>query len=407
MAGPNFKIKAKMRLSSQNKSQITVLVIAGLVLLITAGLALYLSKAAIKKQSTESVKKTQETAMEIQPIKEFVVKCMDKLTKDAVLLLGSQGGYIYTEQGGTLVDYSDTDEGVFFVRHNGMDVAYNILPPRFALPPYSSEVPDYPWKSYPYKTLSSDVELFDGFFGISNMPPLNSSEGPNSVQSQIENFIDNNIASCLDFNIFREQGFDITLGQARTYVVIGSNDVSVKLEIPITVTNQATKESAELNEFSSRLNIRLRDAYFFIKEMIFNDIKNIKFDIGDQKNNLDSFNIRLIESPLPGSDLIIVTDERSLIYGKPFEYILARGNRAPALYYIKKDMLKFSHLYIINQSDLFGGSALKADDPDEDNYTFTITPPLPKQLNVPQIRFRVEVSDGKLSDYQIITVNRA
>src|SRR3989338_2677463 len=98
-----------MRIKS--KSQVTMLMIVGLVLFITISLVLYLSKSAIKKHSQQGVKDIQGTAMDSRPIKEFIEKCLDKLAKDALILLGRQGGQIYTSQGGTTVDYSDTDEG--------------------------------------------------------------------------------------------------------------------------------------------------------------------------------------------------------------------------------------------------------------------------------------------------------
>lgn len=387
------------------KSQITMLMIVGLVLFIIISLVLYLSKSAVKKQTQQSIKKTQETALEVQPIKEFVTNCLDKLSKDAIVLLGKQGGYIYKSQGGPLVDYLDTDNGIFFVKHNNLNVAYNILSSRFAAPPYSSEIPDYPWQTFPYQSESSNEEIFNGYFGINNIPPLNASEGPNSIQIQIETFVDNNIPTCLDFSFFEKQGFDIAMNSTKTNVIIGSGDVIVKANIPLAITNTITKESSTINEFSTNLNIRLRDMYFFTKELIENDIKNIKFNIRDSKNNKDFFSIKLTENIFSSDDLIIITDDKSLIYGRSFEYIFARKNRVPALYYIKKNTLQFPHEHTITKDDLLQ-TELKAEDPDEDSITFTITPQLPKVLDVPQLKFKVEVNDGKLSDYQIITVNR-
>ena len=401
-------------MKSRLKSQVTMLMIVGLVLFIIVSLVLYLSKSAVKKQSQQSIKKTHETAMETQPVKEFVIKCLDKLAKDSVVLLGKQGGYIYASQGGQLIDYSDTDEGIFFVKHDNFNVAYNILPPKFAAPPYASEIPDYPWVTFPYKTATSNAETFEGFFGINNMPPLNSSEGPNSMQTQIETFIDNNMAKCADFSVFEKEGMDIVTQPSKTSVIIGSGDVSIASKIPITITNLQTKEFTELNDFSTNVDIRLRDTYFFVKELIQNDIKNIKFNINDAKNNKDNLNINLIKNAFSNDDLIIVTDENSLIYGKPLQYVFARRNRVPALYYIRKSNLEFPQGYIINQSNLLKNSKLQAEDTDEDNLTFNIyigelgkSPAhFPKILDVPQLKFRIEVSDGQLSDYQIITVNR-
>ena len=392
--------------SGSIKSQVTMLMILGLVIFIIVSLVLYLSKSAIKKQSQQNIKKVQETAIEIQPIKEFVVKCLDKLAKDAVVLIGKQGGYIYSSQGGTLVDYSETDEGLFFVKYNDLNVAYNILPPKFVIPPYSSEIPDYPWSTFPYRTATSNTPIFEGFFGISNIPPLNFSEGPNSIQTQIGVFIDSNLASCIDLRIFEKQEYEIEVKPSKTSVLIASGDLSIASKVPIKITNLATKEFAELNDFSTNVNIRLKDAYFFVKELIESDIKNIKFDISNSGNERDSFSIKHLKNVIFNEDLIIVTDDKSLIHGKPLEYVIARRNRAPAIHYLRKNTLQLPHGYIINRTNLISNQELKADDPDEDNYTFTITPSLPKVLDTPQIKFKVEVNDGQFSDYQVITVNR-
>lgn len=391
---------------NRSKSQIAMLMIVGLALFVIVSLVLYISKSAVKKQSQQSVKKTQETKAETQPVKEMVASCLDKTAKDAIVLLGKQGGYIYKSQGGTLVDYGETDEGILYVKHDGVNVAYNILPPRFSAFPYSSETPEYPWKTFPYRTESSKEEIFEGYFGISNLLPLNSSEGPNSMQEQLESFIDSNIDSCLDFRLFEQQGIQITKQTHKTSATIGSNDITVNSKIPIKIINPATNEIAEFSGFSTNINIRLRDIYFFAREIAENDIKNIKFNISDKINERDNFKIGLIKDVFSNDDLITISDEKSQIYGKPFEYIFARRNRAPALHYIKKTALEFPEGHQITQQDLLQNSTLKAYDADEDEFSFTITPPLPKVLNVPQIQFKVEVSDGKLNDYQTLTIKR-
>jgi len=388
------------------KSQVTMLIIVGLVLFIVVSLVLYLSKSAVKKQSQQNIKKVQEATVDTQSIKEFVSKCLDKLAKDALVLLGKQGGYLYTSQGGPLIDYQPTDEGLFFVKYNNLNVAYNILPPRFAVVPYASEIPDYPWQTFPYRTAASNAEIFEGFFGISNIPPLNSSEGANSIQAQLESFIDNNMKSCTNLDIFKSQGLEITIDKAKTTATIGASDVIIKSEVPIKIKNTATNEIAELKDFSTVLDVGIRNAHSFLKDMIQSDIKNIKFNIGDSKNYKVQANIKIIRNISSNDDLIIVTNYNLMIYGSPYEYVFARRNRAPALYYIKKSALEFPQGYEIEKEDLLKNYELRAEDPDEDSYTFTITPQLPKVLNVPQIRFKVEVSDSQFSDYQIITVNR-
>lgn len=407
MAGFNFKAEVRMKL--KHKSQVTMIIIVGLVLFIVVSLVLYLAKSTTKKQSKQIVKQTQETAIETQPIKEFVAKCLDKTAKDAVILLGKQGGYIYTSQGGTLIKHASTDEGLFFVNYNNLRVVYSIMPPRFSTSTFSSEVPDYPWVIFPYTTSSFDTESFAGFFGISNMPPLYASDGPHSIQAQIESFVDKNIASCVDFSIFNEQGLEIEMLIPKTSVVVGSKDIRVNAKIPITIINPKTKEIKELIDFTTNLEIRLNDIYAFVKELIRNDIQNIKFNISNFAGN--SLNVKLVENVYSSDDVVIVTDEKSLVAGKPYQFVFARKNRAPALYYLKNTNLEFEQGHLITQEDLLQGSELKAEDPDGDEALFTIkalsgNPELPRILNVPQLIFRVEVSDGQLIDYQDITVNR-
>ena len=212
--------------------------------------------------------------------------------------------------------------------------------------------------------------------------------------------------SCAKLDIFEKQGLEIAMEKSSTSVVIGSGHVSIQTKMPVKITNPKTKEFAELSDFSASMGIRLNDIYFFAKDLIENDVKSIKFNISSSTNNKDLFNIRLIKNIFQKDDLIIVTDDKSLIYGKPYEYRFARRNRAPALYYIRKNTLEFPHNFEISQNVLLKNYQLKAEDPDEDSHTFSISPNLPKILNIPQINFKVEVSDGQFSDYQIITVNR-
>ena len=398
---------------SKQKSQVTMLMIVGLVLFIIVSFVLYISKSAIKKQSQQNIKKTQETAIDVQPIKEFIVKCIDKLAKDAIVLLGKQGGIIYKSQGGTLEDFIDTDEGIFFVKYKGLNVAYNIFPPRI-------NAPDYPSQTFPFPTEKSNSEQYTGYFGEDKIPSLDASQGPQSIQTQIGSFIDNNIQSCTDLSTFKNQGYEITMDNSKTEVSIGSSDISIKSKISTKITNTATKETFSFDDFSTKINIGLRDAYSFVKDIINSDVTDVKFNISDNINNKESLKINLIKNIYSDSDrkikadLVIITDGKSLIYGTPLEYVFARRNRAPALHYIRKNSFAFPANYLINESDLFKKDSLKAEDPDEDDYAFntyigefgTAKAQFPKKLDVNQLKFRIDVSDGTLSDYQIITVNR-
>ena len=329
-----------------------------------------------------------------------------------MVLLGQQGGYIYTDQGGTLINFLDSDEGLFFIRNKNLKVAYNIKNPSLFLPlPYSSALPDYPWVKFPYKSPSSTAKTFEGIFGISSMPYLDSSGGSHSIQTQIENFIDNNLDTCLDFSSFRNQGYEIQVQKSKTKVTIGSTDINVKSEIPLKAKNTGTKETLEIKDFSATLNIRLKDLYYFAKGLIKSDVEDVTFNIKDSHNNRDFFSVEVIKNAYQKDDLIVVKDDKSLIYGQPLEYIFARQNRAPALYYIKQTNLEFPEDHMITKEDLLQDSEFKAEDPDEDSITYDVkallpNPSLPTKLDRPFIQFKLSASDGEYTDYQIITVQR-
>ena len=396
----------------KTKSQITMIMIIGIILLIVACLFLYVSKSSGKKTREGSLKEAQETALEMQPLKEFVSGCLDKLAKDSIVLIGSQGGYIYESQGGTFVDFQETDEGIFFIINNRANAAYNIRQLSIYVPhTYSSTIPDYPWITFPYSAAGSGQKTFTGLFGLNGMPPLKKENGPHSIQEQIEFYVDSNIDGCLDFTPFEAQGYNIEKPTGKTTALFGSNDIAVKMEMPIRAINEQTRESFSLDEFSTNINVRLQDAYYFINGLVENDIQDIAFNLKDVSNNINSFNVKVMENAYANDDIVLVRDEQSLIYGKPFEYVFARKNRAPALYYIRNSVLTLPGGYLITQQDLVQDSELKAEDPDEDATSITIqaqraNPNLPTLLDNPQIKFKVEASDGALSDYQIITVNR-
>ena len=366
------------------KSQITMMIIVGIVLFILVGIVLYISKSTIKKTTQQGAKITQSAAFDTQPIKEFVSKCQDKLAKEAINLIGKQGGYIYKSQGGELIDYSDSDQGMFFVMYEGNRVAYNIKQlPLLSVPSFFSSPPEYPWISFPYSIVDPNLKTFDGIFGLSNMPPLNASQGPHSIQSQVESYIDNKMESCADLNSFINEGYDITVNKSKTTVTLASSDVRIKTSMPIEIKNRATSEQTYIDTFSTTVNVRLGDMHSFAKNIVYNDVTNIKFNLRDVGNNENSFRINVLDNIFSKDDIVIITDDKSQISGKQFEYRFARENRAPALYYIKESIIQLPRDYMIYQEDLIRGSELNAEDPDEDSVRITITDQLNSAGNTP------------------------
>ncbi|MBI2651098.1 hypothetical protein HYX01_01380 [Candidatus Woesearchaeota archaeon] len=283
---------------------------------------------------------TRKAKFDVQPIKTYITECLAEVSKDGLKKIGRQGGYLFTSQGGTLVDYTQDDRDKFFIEHEGSKVVYNILKPRFDVNEYSAAVPDYPWKFFPYFPSKNDREKFEAqdIFGANMMPALKKTKAQ-SMQLQLETFVGNNIGNCLDFSTFEEQGFKFSKKENKTIVSINENDVVFKMEFPITV-EASSGEKTELKDFLAKHNLRLAKMHDFADTLIENDISNIKFDIS--KGSSGDFIVEVKRDISGKDDLIIITDKKSLLDNAPYKYFFARKNRAPALHYIKDDKISMT-----------------------------------------------------------------
>jgi len=400
----------------QKKSQVTIFLIIGLVMIIIVVSLVLLSRYAAKKTSKQETLDIKESSFDVQPIKNFVVDCLSFTSKNGLKTLGKQGGYLFKSQGGTLIDYQNSDEGLFFVEYEDSKVVYNIMKSRFSVGKYVSSVPDYPWRTFPYvgDGMAEKEFLAKSAFGTNNLPPINKSFGQNSMQAQLETYVPKNIDQCLDFFIFEEQGFQITKGDKSVAVDINDNDVVFRMKYNMVVDNLVSGEKTELGEFFVRQQIRLGKIRFFVNRLIESDIGDIEFNIS-QGNNADSMFVSIRRDVYNNDDVIIITDEESKIDGFPLKYVFARKNRNPALSYlfpieITLDALDDEgNLAEITRETLIGNQKLEAFDPDEDlinEDSFSIDPEVPKELSSTDLDFKVKVTDGSLEDYQTIVVKR-
>jgi hypothetical protein len=368
-----------------------------------------LTRSSEKKTADQETIGVKEETFDVHPIKNFVTGCLSTISKDAIIFMGKQGGYLFKSQGGTLIDYPETDQGIFFVNHENSKVVYNILQPRYSVGIYSASIPNYPWRTFPYTNESRTQQTFEAkdIFGTSNLPPLNKSYGQHSIQDQLITYISNNIDNCLDFSIFEEQGFDITKKEKTIFVDINEQDVTIKMNYEIIADNLVSGEKTNLNDFFVKHKVSLGKLHNFANKIIESDISNVKFDI--TSSSTEDFDINVIRDLFDNDDLIIITDKKSSFSGLQYKYIFARKNRNPSMFYLPSnlELPRFSEItnetLIENYPD-----AIIALDPDEDILTIkdlSINPELPIQINLPKMEFQVKVTDGLLEDYQIITIN--
>ncbi|MBS3098267.1 hypothetical protein J4209_05725 [Candidatus Woesearchaeota archaeon] len=393
----------------KTKGQVTLFILLGLLIVIVFGFLFYLIGYTAKKEGEPTVEESQKLSLEFKPINEYVIACLDTVSKDALLKVGKQGGRILISEGGTLINY----EGIY--DNANEHVSYALYPPSPFIVPGPWE---YPWENFG----SDDVRI--GVFGGNNLPPLQKIEGAHSIQAQLESYITKKMPDCLDFSVFEEKAFEINAGKMETEVIIGKKDVAVHLKYPIGIKNLATGQSARVEEFYIKIQVRLKEVYNFARWLISNDITDIELDIGSPSNNKNYLAVNILggdgTSSMGYDDIIKVTDEKSKIKGTPYSFSFARKNRIPALIYIQSPITRTLHENEeLTQADI--ASNPQAIDPDEDiNLQFAFDPqgqatslPITNEFYYRTIcsggggTIKVNVTvrdDAGLLDYQVVEV---
>ncbi len=396
----------------KKRGQVTVYIIIGIAILFVAILFFYLRGTTEKKISVQELVIAQKIPKEARPITNYVTTNLDDATKKGLLLIGMQGGYIYESQGGPISD--PIKEGSDFVYYNKHKIFYNIHKQNnnlfnyyFYKPPY------YPWYYYPYSHLpkSGEKGSFGGFFGTSNLPPLNGSSP--SIQFQLMEFITNYLQEKINLTIFDEQGFEIDadINNINVSVIIGENDVIAFLECPLGIKKTITNTITNVSYFYTNPQIRLKKVYNLTNFIISKDTTDILFNINSSENNKDNINIEKIENYYNHDDIIIIRDNKSMLYAEPYTFQFARENRYPALHYLDIPMLPFEGYSnaVITEDNINP----EADDPDEDVIDFTYEPNLPYHITqsdfdvgyVDLIVYAKEKDNEDYSDWQELKIN--
>jgi hypothetical protein len=348
------------------KSQVTLFMIIMLVLFIIIGFLFYLTKYASKKHAAEETKETQKMKFDLHPIENYVVQCLERTTKEGLLLLGSQGGRIYKAQGGLQIDYQPTDEGVFFVKYNNKNVAYGIKGLQRDIGPYFAEVPAYPWLSFPKFPDFSGAPTTTGEFGINKLPPLTGAVGLKSIKSQLESYIENNLGNCLQWEFF--EGYEIKGGEMKANVTLAKEEVVVHLMYPLKIKQLVSGNTAEMKDFFAREEVRLKKIYDYAYNLVEADINDIDFNLKGVAGE-GGLNVNVVEDVFGQDDIIIIKDTNSVVNTRPYEFIFARKNRPPALEYISNADITITEGENLTASYLPSVSLLEAHDPDEDEIT--------------------------------------
>ncbi|MBI2546288.1 hypothetical protein HYV81_03850 [Candidatus Woesearchaeota archaeon] len=403
-----------------NKSQLTIIIIVGILVFAMIIFLLYLILFKAEKKLEKEKIETLDTGLET--LREYTNKCIEDVSSKALELVGRQGA-IYASQGGLVAD--PIINGQDYVQFSNSKISYGLRRPVTDIGDlYFWQPPAYPWTEFPYKDADYEsIDLEHGYYGTIQLPALLNSN--DSVLRQIEHYINNNAASCLTFKEFRQ--YNVTLGNISTAGIISDNYVKggiiINAKVPITVYKPTGEEITTMEDFSVPLRIRLRLVYDLARTIIEQESSSIVFST--QSVNYENMEVALTKHVFGNDAVVTITDPRSSLYARPYTFSFTVQNRYPALHAINEQTLP-----VLEEGDLISSNSSAAliverdgesifvsppvslntrpaYDPDEDILNYSYNPPLPYTIgeaDVPDYNDKwhltVTVSDGLLSDYQ-------
>lgn len=258
---------------NNKKSQITLFIIMGIVILFGFALFIFLrEKVTNTNISAPEEIITAQTPQEIQPIKQYVEECLYQTTKDAFLIMGQNGGYISLDNKNINPINPTESEG------------FEIMP--------NQEVP-YWYYMRSSNSCNKNCNL------LLSYPEL-TGNSPTSIESQVEEYVNNNINNCLlDFYSFENQGYDITkVGESHTNIKIAEKDISIEIEYPLEINKSA--QTFKLDKFNSKLDLNFKEIYEY-SEYITNGEVNYGFMSSSIFNAINAYQ-QLDMSKIPPID---------------------------------------------------------------------------------------------------------
>ena len=327
------------------KAQATLFIFLGIIIF-----AILTILVTIVARDQESSAQEQQilTRSEMQPIQDYVERCLTLVSTEAIDLIGRQGFALYTSQGGTIDGINPNDEGTEYLRYDGDAVTYRIrLTPENSITDggkiiisnsrtQTEQFGDtrllvYPWASYPTDPFTGATTTYlSSGFGWNALPSLNRI-GPNSIEAQIEGYLTARMPQCTDWTNYPE--FRITAGAPQAQVLFAQKNTIITIKWRLEL-HDSTGRRGVLEDFVTSLPVRLSTIHSFVNSIIDQDVSNITFDITSPQTEFTIF-----AHDAPDGSIVRIIDPHSTLHGRPYEARFARENRAPALERVSQDEL--------------------------------------------------------------------
>lgn len=215
------------------KSQVSMFILIGAVILLLSGIGLYLYISSAERAIQDELYRTYDELIpsELLPFKRYVEHCLDDVSLRGVRRAGAQGGYVYPLESGLTFNYMNPTEsdGVSVFADGDLNIPY-------------------------WVHITGDPECVGGCEKLFIPPPL---EGDSSIaiDYQLEQYIERNIDTCIrnqerleTLGIFYERA-----GQPAADVQFTAESVVISLTYPFEVEHQ--EGMLGVDRFSSTVDV--------------------------------------------------------------------------------------------------------------------------------------------------------
>lgn len=218
----------------KKRGQITIFIIIGIIILLVIAIIFFFQKQDVELRPQEPIEQ------KIGPVEQYIQLCVDELGEEAIRKMGQSGGYTSIPE------------------ELRIHPAANIAEDRLGL----LKVPMWYYDDKSYMPSIEEMEF------------------------QIEKYLEDNMANCLDdFDALKAE-YDITkLGEPQYHVTIAEENVAVETQYPLDVKLKASDDGYEVNKFSTIIPVRLRKAYSLARAI---------FEEENKKNFLENMTLQLM-----------------------------------------------------------------------------------------------------------------
>lgn len=192
----------------KRKAQITIFIIIAVLIIIVVAIFMFIQNKKTREDRDVDWFKQKGIQPSLDKVQEFIIKCLDKTSKRALVVIGIQGGY-------------NSPQGNYFNMED------------FFIPYYYNQ-------------------------GVVSMPSLQ------DIETELSSYVDENLGKCIisntDFSSFK-----LIFQEPKTQTKIKDSEAVFTTELQIKIEHESSTSTFELNEHSKTHASKLKDIYSLAK----------------------------------------------------------------------------------------------------------------------------------------------